>query len=131
MTKSSATLAFKRTIKVILIHVIIWKQRLWRKATVIGKTLFKTTAVSNCMKVLAVKLHESSSCHRVFVETVYTLPRTTNDIADLLSKKHAAEEEIAKKALLKILSNARFLARQALPFQGPVFRRLHRPCLRK
>ena len=62
------------------------------------------------------KLHESSSCHRVSVETVYTLPRTTNDVADLLSKKHAAEKEIAKKALLKILSNVRFLARQALPF---------------
>ena len=65
---------------------------------------------------LSFKLHESSSCHRVSVETVYTLPRTTNDVADLLSKKHAAEKEIAKKALLKILSNVRFLAREALPF---------------
>ena len=64
------------------------------------------------------KLYESSSCHLVSVETVYTLPRTTNDVADLLSKKHAAEKEIAKEALLKILSNVRFLARQSLSFRG-------------
>ena len=63
------------------------------------------------------KLHESSNCHRVSVETVYALPRTTNDVADLLSKKHAAEKEIAKKPLLKILSNVRFLARQPFRFE--------------
>ena len=77
-----------------------------------GYSNWKDALSNNC----GFKLHESSSCHHVSVETAYTLPRTTNDVADLLSKKHAAEKEVAKKALLKILSNVWFLARQALPF---------------
>ena len=109
MTKSSATLPFKRTIKVILIHLNM-------EATFIEK------GCSNWKDALSnnrgFKLHESFNCHRVSVENVYALPRTTNDVADLLSKKRAAEKEIAQKPLLKILSNVRFLARQALPFRG-------------
>ena len=86
------------------------------------EAMFMEKGYSNWKEALSnnrgIKLHESFSCHRVSVETVCTLPRTTNDIADLLSKKHAAEKEITKKALLKILSNERFLARQALSFRG-------------
>ena len=43
---------------------------------------------------------------------------TTGDVGELLSEKHAKEKAINRKILLTILSNVRFLARQALPLRG-------------
>jgi len=37
---------------------------------------------------------------------------------ELLSEAHAEEKAVARQALLEILSNIRFLARQALPMRG-------------
>ena len=62
--------------------------------------------------------HEDSKCHRQAVESMEVLPKTTVDIGESLSADHASEKAVARQALMKILSNVRFLARQALPLRG-------------
>ena len=42
----------------------------------------------------------------------------TGDIGDLRSERHALEKRKNRKILLSILSNIRYLARQALPLRG-------------
>ena len=64
------------------------------------------------------KGHETSDCHKEAIERTETLPKCTADVGESLSADHAAEKSIARQALLKILSNVRFLARQALPLRG-------------
>ena len=61
--------------------------------------------------------HESSDSH---MEARYvTVPATViGDIGDLLSERHALEKSMNRKNLLSILSNIRYLARQALPLRG-------------
>ena len=62
--------------------------------------------------------HESSSLHKQAVEVIYTLPRTTPDVGELLSTAHANEKESNRKYLLKIAQTVRYLARQGLPLRG-------------
>ena len=61
--------------------------------------------------------HEPSDSH---MEARYvTSPATViGNIGDLLSERHALEKSINRKSLLSILSNIRYLARQALPLRG-------------
>ena len=47
-----------------------------------------------------------------------TLPRTTQDIGEQLSRVHRAEKEQARDTLLLIMSSIRFLARQGLALRG-------------
>ena len=47
-----------------------------------------------------------------------SLPATTNDVGEMLSSQLARERMEQRKCLLKLLSNARFLARQGLAFHG-------------
>ena len=47
-----------------------------------------------------------------------TLPRTTQDIGEQLSRVHRAEKEQARNNLLLIMSSIRFLARQGLALRG-------------
>ena len=47
-----------------------------------------------------------------------TLPTTTQDVGEALSRQHAKEKETKRNILLKILSNIRFLAHQGLPLRG-------------
>ena len=42
----------------------------------------------------------------------------TEDIGETLSSAHSDEKALSRKCLLKILSNVRLLARQALPLRG-------------
>ena len=49
---------------------------------------------------------------------VLTLPRTTQDVGETLSSIHKQDKQQQQQVLLKILSNVRFLARQALPLRG-------------
>ena len=60
------------------------------------------------------KNHESSSCHREAVEMVITLPPTTTQIGVHISKEYEKEMAENRKALLKILSSIRYLAKQGL-----------------
>lgn len=63
-------------------------------------------------------MHEQSNCHKNAVSSIIALPQTTKDIGELLSEKHVEGKTMARKSLLKILSNIRFLARQAVPLRG-------------
>ena len=62
--------------------------------------------------------HQNSVCHKEAVDRVITIPATTGDVGEQLDSSHATEKAVARQALLKILSNIRFLARQALPLRG-------------
>lgn len=46
------------------------------------------------------------------------MPATTRDVGELLSSAHAREKAVNRRCLLKILSNLRFLARQACAIRG-------------
>ena len=63
--------------------------------------------------------HESSDSHMGAVARYVTAPATViGDIGDLLCERHALEKSKNRKILLTILSNIRYLARQALPLRG-------------
>ena len=62
--------------------------------------------------------HETSACHKEAVLRTITLPATTQDNGECLSKEHQREKMERQQCLLKILSNIRFLARQGLPLRG-------------
>ena len=62
---------------------------------------------------------ESSDSHIEAVARYVTAPATViGDIGDLLSERHALEKSKNRMILLTILSNIRYLARQALPLRG-------------
>ena len=64
--------------------------------------------------------HEGSRCHKDALLTMVTLPATTCDIAENLSKQHSKEKLENRRCFLKLLSNVKFLCRQGLPFRGSV-----------
>ena len=86
------------------------------------KPSFITTGYTNWKDALVRKrgfpLHEKSDCHKHAVMCAVTIPETTADVGELLNEVHAGEKAVARQSLLKILSNVRFLARQALPLRG-------------
>ena len=62
---------------------------------------------------------ESSDSHVKAVARYVMAPATViDDIRDLLSERPASEKNKNKNILLSILSNIRYLTRQALPFRG-------------
>ena len=60
----------------------------------------------------------NSNTHREAVEAVVTLPQTTQDIGEQLSRAHQEEKRNAREMLRVILSSVRFLARQGIAFRG-------------
>ena len=74
----------------------------------------------NNWKDAAVKFsaHEDSACYKTAILKTITIPSTHADIGESLSSQHAQEKLERQKCFLKLLSNVRFLARQALPLQG-------------
>ncbi len=62
--------------------------------------------------------HESSRCHKDAVLKTITIPATTKDIGESLSSQLAKDRLEHRQCFLKLLSNVRFLARQALPLRG-------------
>ena len=46
------------------------------------------------------------------------IPSTCSDVGEMLSREHAQEKGKNRQCLLRILSNIRFLSRQALAFRG-------------
>ena len=63
-------------------------------------------------------IHEQSSCHKESIEKIVTLPSTVRDVGEMLSSEHKQGKLKRQQMLLKIISNIRFLARQALPLRG-------------
>ena len=62
--------------------------------------------------------HEGSRCHRDALLKMVTLPATTRDIGESLSKQHSKEKLEHRQYFLKLLANVKFLSRQGLPFRG-------------
>ncbi len=62
--------------------------------------------------------HELCSSHKEAVEVTITLPASTGNIAEILSREVMKEKEQNRSMLLKIISSIRFLARQGLPLRG-------------
>lgn len=62
--------------------------------------------------------HNRSESHREAHQRVHLIPRQCQDVGEQLSFAHLEEKSANRQALLKILSNVRFLARQALPLRG-------------
>ena len=62
--------------------------------------------------------HQESKTHQEAVEVVITLPQTTSNVGELLSKAHKQEREFARNMLGLILSSVKYLARQGLALRG-------------
>ena len=62
--------------------------------------------------------HEQTTTHKITVDLVVTLPRTTRDVGKMLSSAHAVEKAANRHCLLKTAESIRFLARQGLPLHG-------------
>ena len=62
--------------------------------------------------------HYRSDAHREAHQRLFAIPQSCEDIGEQLSNAHAEEKSVNRQALLNILSNVRFLARQALPLRG-------------
>ena len=67
---------------------------------------------------MVLRKHEQSSSHHQAVEATITLPPTTVDIGEQLSKEHTKNKEFNRSMLLKIFSGIRYLARQGLALRG-------------
>ena len=61
--------------------------------------------------------HNRSDAHTEAHQRLYIIPQQCEDIGEQISQTHAEEKSVSQQALLKILSNIRFLARQVLPLR--------------
>ena len=62
--------------------------------------------------------HERSQCHREAVERSITLHVTTKDASEHIPSAREEDKANNRKAIMKMLSNIRFLARQGIPLRG-------------
>ena len=62
--------------------------------------------------------HFYSDSHKEAHERLVTIPEACSDISSQVSTAYNNEKSTNRQNLLKILSNVRFLARQALPLRG-------------
>ena len=62
--------------------------------------------------------HHRSDAHDEANQRLHAIPQQCEDIGEQISEAHAVEKSANRQALLKILSNVRFLARQSLPLRG-------------
>ena len=62
--------------------------------------------------------HERSQCHREAVERSITLHVTTTDAGEHISSAREEDKANNKNAILKMLSNIRFLGRRGIPLRG-------------
>ena len=62
--------------------------------------------------------HRKSESHLEAEQRLHTIPASSDPIYGQLVFKHSQDQAISRQNLLKIISNVRFLARQALPSRG-------------
>ena len=62
--------------------------------------------------------HDKSSCHKEAILKVVTLPATTHNVGEQLSRQYSEQLLECWQCLLKILSCIRYLGRQGLPLRG-------------
>ena len=71
-----------------------------------AKDAFISRGFSNWKLATSVfRQHELSNCHKEAVEKIITLPATTLEVGEMLSKAHALEKSENRQVLLTILSN--------------------------
>ena len=81
---------------------------------------FVTVGFTNWKKAMErFSNHKALKCHKKPVlRGVITLPVTTQNIDEVLSKVHQGEKQECQQCVLKICSNIQFLAQQGLPLRG-------------
>ena len=80
---------------------------------------FISTGFSNWKDATAkFSKHEASQCHKEAVLKTITLPATTADVSEMVASQLTTQRLERRKCFLHLLSNARFLSRQGLPFRG-------------
>ena len=60
----------------------------------------------------------NSNCHKEAVLKVVELPAATKDVGETLPDQHSRDRLDCRQCFLKLLSSARFLACQGIPFRG-------------
>ena len=66
----------------------------------------------------AFNTHQKSSTHKRAVEVMFTLPATTGNVGEMLSRAHAQERLANRDNLLKLFQNIQFLSRQGIALRG-------------
>ena len=66
----------------------------------------------------AFSTHQKSATHKRAVEVIFTLPATTGNVGEMLSRAHAWERLENRDYLLKLFQNIRFLSRQGIALCG-------------
>ena len=66
----------------------------------------------------AFNTHQKSATHKGAVEVIFTLPATTGNVGEMLSRAHARERLENRDYLLKLFQNIRFLSRQGIALRG-------------
>ena len=92
--------------------VLSWNKVKWSK----GESTFVSKGYSKWRDaVMVFKNHERSDCHKSSIEAIVTLPLQCKDIGEQLpvSSQVASKKRDNRQCLLKVLSNLRYLARQA------------------
>ena len=83
------------------------------------KTYISTGFTNRKEATLRFTLYEGSRCHKDALLKMVTLPATTCDIGEYLSKQHLKEKLEHRQCFLQLLANVlKFLTRQGLPFRG-------------
>lgn len=62
--------------------------------------------------------HESSKCHKQALQRLVEIPKSTEDVSQLLQSNHTNLQSQSRASLLKIISCLRYLARQGLSLRG-------------
>ena len=84
-----------------------------------GDPAFTTNGFKNWKDAtISFKTHEASASHKEALQVVIVIPSTCSDVGEMFSREHAQEKGENRQCLLRILSNIRFLSRQALAFRG-------------
>ena len=106
----------------VICHTCTRAHRTHQLATLMVDAAFITKGYTNLKDATRKKAgfsqHERSQCHREAVERGITLHATTKDVGEHISSAHEEDKANNRKALMKILSNIRFLARQGIPLRG-------------
>ncbi len=64
------------------------------------------------------RAHENRKSHKVALEILVSLPKTTPNIGGMLSSSLAVDREQNRSCLLKILHGLKYLARQGCAIRG-------------
>ena len=67
---------------------------------------------------VAFNTHQKSATHKRAVEVMFTLPATTGNVGEMLSRAHAQERLANRDYLLKLFQNIQFLSRQGIALRG-------------